>query len=152
MKYRVGLILLVFLAFVACKKDQKIPTSSSSIFYFESFDSGCKDGFGKIVKMSGNGTVVFSSFNDTIRVLHANAKYNCCSEIQTEVKKTNYGFDLFQKEVGETCRCMCYHDLTVFICNVSVGTYLVKVFDIKGNLIDQGYVVIRPSESHGPRG
>lgn len=152
MKYRVGLILLVLLAFVACKKDQKIPTNSSSIFYFESFDSGCTDGFGKIVKTSGTGTVVFSSFNDTIHVLHANAQYNCCAEIQTEVKKTYYGFDLFQKEVGDPCRCMCRHDITVFICNVSDGTYLVKVFDTDGNLIDQGYVVVRPTDPSGPRG
>lgn len=152
MKYRVGLILLVFLAFVACKKDQKIPTSSSSIFSFESFDSGCTDGFGKIVRTSGTGTVVFSSFNDTIRVLHANAQYNCCVEIQAEVKKTYYGFDLFQKYVGDTCRCMCRHDITVFICNVSAGTYLVKLFDISGNLIDQGYVVVRPTDPSGPRG
>ncbi len=152
MKYTVGLILLVFLAFVACKKDQKIPTSSSSIFYFESFDSGCTDGFGKIVKTSGTGTVVFSSFNDTIRVLHGNAQYNCCAEIQTEVKKTYYGFDLFQKDVGDACRCMCRHDITVFISNVSAGTYLVKVFDIDGNLIDQGYVVVRPTDPSGPRG
>jgi hypothetical protein len=151
MRHKVGLILLVLLAFAACK-EVKDPTSSPPIFYSESFDSGCKEVFGKMAKVQGGGTLIFSSFNDTIRVLHGNAQYNCCAEIETEVKKTHYGFDLFQKDVGDTCRCVCYHDITVFICNVTPGTYLVKVFDTKGNLINQGYVVVHHTEPHGPRG
>jgi hypothetical protein len=149
----VVLILLSLLILLACKEDQ-ILTSNSDEWFFESLDSGCKEeGSGKIYKISGSGTVVFSSFNDTIWVLHANAYYNRCAEIETDVKEARYGFDLFQIDVSDTTsRYMCYHDLTVFICNVSAGTYLIKLFDTDGNLVDQGYVVVRPKDPHGPQG
>ena len=150
----VALVLLSLLIFLGCKKDQ-IPTSSGSDQWFsESFDSGCKEeGSGKIYKTSGSGTVVFSSFNDTIRVLHANAYYSRCAEIETEVKEARYGFDLFQTDVSDTTsRLMCYHDLTVFIYNVSAGTYLLTLYDTNGLRVDQGYVVVRPNEDGGPQG
>jgi hypothetical protein len=150
----VVLILLSLLILFGCKEDQIINSSSSDQWFFESFDSGCKEeGSGKINKLSGSGTVVFSSFNDTIRVLHANAYYSRLAEVETDVQEARYGFDLFQTDVSDTTsRYMCYHDLTVFICNVSAGTYLIKLFNTDGNLVDQGYVVVRPEDPHGPQG
>jgi hypothetical protein len=148
------LILLSLLILLACKEDQIISSSALDQWFCESFDSGCKEeGSGKTYKMSGNGTVVFSSFNDTIRVLHANAYYSRLAEIKTDVKEAQYGFDLFQTDVSDTTsRYMCYHDLTVFICNVSAGTYLIKLFDADNILVDQGYVIVRPGEDSGPQG
>jgi hypothetical protein len=148
------LVLLFLLILVACKKDQIMNSSFDDQWFFESFDSGCKEeGAGKINKLAGSGTVVFSSFNDTIWVCHYNAYYSRLAHIETDVKQARYGFDLFQTDVSDTTSIYkCYHDLTVFICNVSAGTYLLKVLDTDSNLVDQGYVVVRPRDPHGPEG
>jgi hypothetical protein len=148
------LILLSLLILLACKEDQIISSNPVDQWFFESFDSGCKEeGSGKTYKISGSGTVVFSSFNDTIWVCHYNAYYSRLAEIETQVKEARYGFDLFQTDVSDTTSVyMCYHDLTVFICNVSAGTYLIKLFDTKGNLVDRKYVVVRPGDPQGPQG
>ncbi len=152
LKYLAVLILVALLALSCCKEGKNPTSSSAPSFFFESFQSGCKEGLGKLAKASGNGSIVLSSFNDTIRVLHANANYNCCAEIKTEVVETEKGFDLFEKDEGYDCRCMCYLDVTTFIYDVSVGTYYIKVFDISGNLVDCGYVVVRPKEPSGNPG
>lgn len=152
LKYWAGLILIALLAICGCKEGKSPTGSITPSFFFESFQSGCKEGLGKLAKASGNGSIILSSFNDTIRVLHANAYYNCCAEIKTVVVETEKGFDLFEKDEGEDCRCMCYLDVTTFIYGVSVGTYYIKVFDISGNLVDCGYVVVRPKEPSGNPG
>jgi hypothetical protein len=149
MRYKACLIVIVLSVLFACEKE-KSPTISSLGFYSESFNTGCKEGFGGRVLGSGGGSVVLSSFNDTIRVLHANAYYNCCSDIQTNVVKTRLGYDVFEVDHGDTCRCMCHIDITTFICHVPVGTYLIRLLNTGGGLIDRGYVIVRRDESGGP--
>jgi len=153
MKYKVGLILFLFLVLVACK-EKDYSTNSRPTFCFDSFHSDCKDedGFGKIIHTAGKGKIIVSSFNDTIRVAHLNAYYDICAQIKMDVEETKYGFDLFEKDEGDTCRSKCYSDVICFIYNLSAGTYLIKVFDTTGNSIDQGYVIVRPKEDEGPRG
>lgn len=148
-KYKAALILILLCIFSACKEESN-PTSSSLGFFFESSHTGCKEGFGGRVQGSGGGSVVLSSFNDTIRVLHANAYYNCCSDIKTDVVKTRLGFDVFEIDHGDSCDCMCYLDVTTFICHLSAGTYLIRLLDIRGSLVDRGYVIIRPDDSESP--
>ena len=70
-EYKAALILILLCIFSACKEESN-PTGSSLGFFFESSNTGCKDGFGGRIQGS-EGSVVLSSFNDTIRVLHANA-------------------------------------------------------------------------------
>ncbi len=149
MYYKAGLILIALSILFACERE-KSPTNSPLGFYFESFHTGCKESFGKTVQTSGGGSVVFSSFNNTIRIVHANALYNCCAEIETDVVKVRLGFDVFEIDRGDTCECTCRMDVTTFICRVPVGTYLVRLFDTGGNLVDWGYVIIRPDDSEGP--
>lgn len=153
MSYRIGLIALlsICLGIVACGKNY-YPTKTPPPFFAESFHSGCKEETGKIGKISTSGTIVLSSFNDTIRVVHASAHYNCCADIKMEVEKTHYGFDLCEKDEGFNCGCTCDSDITAFIYGLAAGTYLVKVFDLDGNHIDQGYVVVRPKDPTGPNG
>ncbi len=153
MKYKVGLILFLFLGLVACR-EKDYPTNSRPTFCFDSFHSGCKDedGFGKITHTAGKGKINVYSFNDTIRVDHLNAYYDICAQIKIDVEKTKYGFDLFEKDEGDTCRSKCYSDVKCFIYNLSAGTYLIKVFDTSGNPIDQGSAIVRPKEDDGPRG
>jgi hypothetical protein len=149
MNYKTGLILIVLCLLFACER-AKSPTNSPLGFFFESSYTGCKESFGKTVQTSGGGSVILSSFNDTIRVVHANALYNCCAEIKTDVVKTRLGFDVFEIDEGDTCDCMCRIDVTTFICRVPVGTYLIKIRDTKGNLVDRGYVIVRRDDSGGP--
>ena len=147
-EYKAALILILLCIFSACKEESN-PTGSSLGFFFESSNTGCKDGFGGRIQGS-EGSVVLSSFNDTIRVLHANAYYNCCSDIKTDVVKTRLGYDILEVDHGDSCDCMCYVDITTFICHVPIGTYLIKLLDTSGGLIDRGYVIILLDESGGP--
>ena len=149
MRYKVCLILLALSFLFACEKE-KSPTSSVLGFYFESANTGCKDGFGGGAAGGPGGSVVISSFNDTIRVLHANAYYNCCSDIQTDVVKTRLGYDVLEVDHGDTCDCMCYVDITTLVCHVPMGAHLIRLLDTNGGLVERGYVVVEPDDSGGP--
>lgn len=142
-------VLLLVLSF--CGK-ANYPTKTSPTFLAESIHTGCKDGSERLGRILGGGAIILSSFNDTIRVMHANAHYNCCADIETEVEKTNYGFEVREKDEGFACGCTCDFDVTTFIYGVAAGTYLVRVFDIDGNRLDQGYVIVRPKKPDGPNG
>jgi hypothetical protein len=149
LKFWIGLILITLVVVFGCKEGKNPAGSGTPGFFFEYFQGSCKEGLVKLAKASGNGSIVLSSFNDTIRVLHTNVNYNCCAEITVGVVETEKGFNLFEKDEGEDCRCMCYIDVTTFIYDVSAGTYYIKVFDISGNLVDYGYVVVRPKDPSG---
>jgi len=151
MKNKIIPFLLLSLVWISCGKEGAV-TKSNPSFYTSSSNSHCKEGLGKINDSWGNGKLILSAFNDTIRIFHSNAYYNCCSEVKMEVKKTGLGFDVFEKDYGDTCRCMCNIDITAFIYNLNPGTYLIRLFDIWGNIFDQGYVIIREKEQEGPGG
>ena len=95
-------------------------------------------------------TVIFSAHGDTIFVTHQDAYYQCCAEIATDVVQTAAGFDLFESDTSEeACDCMCDFDIVTTISGVAEGEYLVRLFDIYGNLVGSevvtvyGYVVHR---------
>ncbi|MGB2989277.1 MAG: hypothetical protein WBC98_04900, partial [Candidatus Zixiibacteriota bacterium] len=87
-------------------------------------------------------TVIFSAHGDTIFVTHQDAFYNCCSEIKVNVIETADGFDLVEYDIGEACHCMCDFDITTIISVVSEGEYVVRLFDIYGNLVDSAVVTV----------
>ncbi len=145
-----SILMLALIAAIICNCKNDYPTQSLPPFSAESIHSECKDGTQRLEKILGSGSIVLSTFNDTIRVLHANAHYNCCADIKTEVEKTNYGFDVREKDEGFDCRCTCDFDVTTFIYGLTKGTYLVKIYDINGNHLDQGYVIVRPKDPDGP--
>jgi hypothetical protein len=79
-------------------------------------------------------------------VIHQDAFYNCCSEIEVDVVQTAGGFDLFERDTsGEACFCMCDFDITTIISGVSEGSYLVRLFDIYDNLVDSAVVAVSPN-------
>jgi|GEM_PF-1421185 len=95
-------------------------------------------------------TVIFSAHGDTILVTHQDAFYQCCAEIATDVVQAAAGFDLFERDTSEeACDCMCDFDIATTISGVAEGEYLVRLFDIYGNLAGSeivtvyGYVVHR---------
>lgn len=150
MIHKVGPISLLFLLLSACGRERS-PINSRPTFYFESFHGGCKEGFGKILAGAGDGKVIISSLEQIIEIEHLDAYYNCCADIKMEVKETGSRFDVFEKDEGDSCDCMCNTDITGFICSLSCGTYLVRLFDIKGNLIGQREVTIQAEDESIPR-
>jgi hypothetical protein len=153
MKYlfRPSILLLLTAGLLVCSRTDH-STNSLPPFSAESFHSICKEESGKIGKTTGGGSIILSSFNDTVRVIHANARYNCCADIKMEVKKTSYGFDILEKDEGFSCDCICDFDVTCLIYGLSDGSYLIKVFDVEGNFYYQGYVVVRSKKPDGPNG
>jgi hypothetical protein len=151
MKNIVIIFILISFVLISCGREEK-PTKSNNSFLVSSLNSHCKEGLGKINDSWGNGKLILSAFNDTIRVLHSNAYYNCCSEVKMEANKTGLGFDVYEKDYGDSCKCMCNFDITAYIYNLKAGTYLIRLFDILGDVFDQGYVVIREKEQEGPGG
>ena len=106
---------------------------------------------GKRGKISG-GSFILSSFGDTVRVIHANVRDNCCADINMEVKKTGSGFDLFEKDEGFSCDCICDFDVTCLIYGLADGSYLIKVFDVNGSFLYQGFVTVKSEVPEGPNG
>jgi hypothetical protein len=143
-KYKVVLILVLSLVLLVCSKS-KNPVTNPPNLQFESSQSACKgNGEGKAGRANEHGTVIFSSHGDTILVIHQDAFYNCCSEIKVNVTETARGIDLWEYDVGDACKCMCYFDITTMISGLSLGTYLIRYFDVDSNLVDSGVVDIPP--------
>jgi len=117
MKYKACLIPIV-LSILFARKQEKNPTGSPLGYQFESCPTGRKQGFGKAIQSTGNGWIILGSFNDTIRVVHANARYNCLGEIKRNVVETGCEFELFEKDERDTCMCMCYSEVLAFIYNL----------------------------------
>jgi len=120
---------------------------SPGVYLIRVFDSAGKFvGEDVVVVPSQGDTVIFSSHADTILVIHQDAFYNCCSEIEVDVVQTAGGFDLFERDTsGEACFCMCDFDITTIISGVSEGSYLVRLFDIYDNLVDSAVVAVSPN-------
>jgi hypothetical protein len=95
----------------------------------------------ELVIPSAGDTMIVSAHGDTIFVTHQDAFYNCCSEIVVDVVQTAEGFDLFERDTSEDlCYCMCDFDISAVISGVAEGEYLVRLFDIYGDLV--GSVVV----------
>jgi hypothetical protein len=92
---------------------------------------------------STGDTVIFSAHGDTIFVTHQDAFYNCCSEIVVDAMPTAEGFDLFERDTSEElCYCMCDFDISTVVSGVAEGEYLVRLFDIYGDLVGSALVTI----------
>lgn len=141
----VGVLSLALFLLVCSKTKNPVtgPGEGSSDFEFKSVQSSCgQESVGKMAKAINGDTVIFSAHGDTIFVTHK-AFYNCCSEIATDVVQTAEGFDLFERDTSEgLCNCMCDFDITTTISGVSEGEYVVRLFDIYGNLVDSAVVTV----------
>jgi hypothetical protein len=145
-KMKLVLVLSLALLLLVCGKTKNpvtVPGEASSDFEFKSVQSSCgQESFGKMAKPIDGDTVIFSAHGDTIFVTHK-AFYNCCSEIATDVVQTAEGFDLFERDTSEgLCDCMCDFDITTTISGVSEGEYVVRLFNIYGNLVDSAVVTV----------
>ncbi|UCB53188.1 MAG: hypothetical protein JSV10_03675 [Candidatus Zixiibacteriota bacterium] len=116
---------------------------SPGVYLIRVFDTaGNFVGEDAVVVPDEGDTVIFSAHGDTIFVTHQDAFYNCCSEIKVDVTETVDGFDLVEYDIGEACNCMCDFDITTIISGVSEGEYVVRLFDIYGNLVDSAVVTV----------
>ena len=116
---------------------------------FESSQSECK-GYpyragGQAVSDTLQDSVLVWFDADTVWVMHKNGFENCCSIILSQVERTPQGFDLFEYDIAtEWCYCMCYFDFTTTIYGVPPGVYVIRVFDILGDLVGEAELVIPP--------
>jgi hypothetical protein len=117
---------------------------SCGVYLIRVFDTaGSFVGQDAVVVPDQGDTVTFSAHGDTIFVTHQDAFYNCCSKIVVDLVQTERGFDLFERDISkELCFCMCDFDITTTISGVSEGEYLVRLFDIYGNLVDSAVVTV----------
>ncbi|MGB7061006.1 MAG: hypothetical protein WBF13_01470 [Candidatus Zixiibacteriota bacterium] len=117
---------------------------SPGVYLIRVFDTaGNFVGEDAVVVPDQGDTVIFSARGDTIFVTHQDAFYNCCSEIVVDVVQTAGGFDLFERDTSEElCYCMCDFDIITAISGVSEGEYVVRLFDIYGNLVDSAVVTV----------
>lgn len=81
--------------------------------------------------------IITVSGND-ITVLHADAFYNCCLTITTEVVQEGYAINLYESESGDPCYCMCYYDLETTIYDLEAGTYTISVYNANGEYVGGG--------------
>ncbi len=116
----------------------------SGVYLIRVFDTaGNFVGEDAVVVPDEGDTIIFSAHGDTIFVTHQDAFYNCCSEIVVDVVQTAGGFDLFERDTSEElCYCMCDFDIITTISGVSEGEYLLRLFDIYGNLVDSAVVTL----------
>ena len=116
---------------------------SPGVYLIRVFDSAGNFVDEDVVVVPDEGdTVIFNAHGDTIFVTHQDAFYNCCFEIRVNVAETADGFDLTEYYTGEACHCMCDFDITTTISGVSEGEYVVRLFDIYGNLVDSAVVTV----------
>jgi len=138
-KMLVGLLLVAFILFLASfvhsEKVLRLP-AKTPINHLNKGD--CKqtptypDPDNIIITVSGNN----------ITVLHADAFYNCCFQITTEVVQTDSVINLYEHTSGEPCFCMCYFDLTTTIYNLDPGTYTINVYNADGEYVGGGTATI----------
>jgi hypothetical protein len=117
---------------------------SPGVYLIRVFDTaGNFVGEDAVVVPDEGDTVIFSAHGDTIFVTHQDAYYQCCAEIATEVVQTAEGFDLFERDASEeVCKCMCDFDIITTISGVSEGEYVVRLFDVYGNLVGSAVVTV----------
>jgi hypothetical protein len=147
-KYKTVTILLLSLFLLVCSKTKNPIKTPPANPKFESSQSECKEGWGKINAETNSqdtleDSIVVWSSGDTACVAHKNAFYNCCSAIVTQVERTPEGFNLYEDDMAiYLCHCMCYFDITTTIYGLSPGTYLIRVFDTGSDLVGEVELVI----------
>jgi hypothetical protein len=69
--------------------------------------------------------------NDTLRVHHTGAFYNCCAVIEFNCEHEDSIIDLIEREIFPEgpCYCLCCFDLSVDVLGLHPGHYVIRVWD-----------------------
>lgn len=76
-------------------------------------------------------TIYAKVFDDTVKVFHDGAFYNCCAVIAFEFEIGDTSIDIMETETFPQgpCYCMCCFDLSLSISSVPPGAYWVFVWN-----------------------
>ncbi len=141
-KYKAIGILTLSVVFLFCGKS-KNPVGKSTDIQYKTFQSSCKSGSTiEITKKAYTGPVSISSHKDTIIVTQYDVLFNCCSRIEVNITRTSNGFDLREKDIGQTCKCNCLFDIQTLICKLEDGSYYIRVYDPNGKCVGSSTVDI----------
>ncbi len=96
-------------------------------------------------------SIIITVSGDDITVLHADAFYNCCLNITTEVVQQGYVINLYEDEWGDDpCYCLCYYDLETTIYDLLPGTYTISVYNDEGEYVGGGTATIEGGKGPDP--
>ena len=146
-KILVSLVLVCFVVFavsVAQSEIRKLEPSKRPINHLVKGD--CKDA----PSYPEPDEILITVSGHDITVLHADAHYNCCFNITTEVVQADFVIDLYEHTSGMECDCLCYFDLSTTIYDLEAGTYTVNVYDADGEYVGGGTATIPEGQSYGP--
>ncbi len=127
-----------------------------TIFYFILFSSliyiSCQDDTsnalnGKVIKFSGckgssalykgantnSESCVYFTYdgNGLLKLKHVNAGFNCCpQQIYISVKQIGNKIIIEEKEMAQSCRCLCLYDVEAEINNLSPGKYTIAINEL----------------------
>jgi hypothetical protein len=87
-------------------------------------------------------SIIITVSGRNVTVLHADAFYNCCYEITTEVVQVDYDINIYEHTSGEPCYCMCYWDVSTTIYDLLPGTYTISVYNADGEYVGGGTVTV----------
>jgi hypothetical protein len=135
----VGIFLSLLLLCLHQVEGKNIRPAPSGIQTYRTLQSGCHE---TPTYPEPDSVIITISGNDII-VLHSDAFYNCCVQILVEVVQNGNVFNLYERESGDYCYCMCYFDVTTTIYDLEPGTYTINVFNAEGEYVGGGTVTIQ---------
>jgi hypothetical protein len=95
-------------------------------------------------------SIIITVSGRNITVLHADAFYNCCFEITTEVVQVEYEINIYEHTSGDPCYCMCYWDVSTTILDLLPGTYTINVYNADGDYVGGGTATIEGGKGSDP--
>jgi hypothetical protein len=96
-------------------------------------------------------SIIITVNGNNITVMHADALYNCCLNIDTEVVQQGFVINLYEDEWGEDpCYCLCYYDLETTVYDLLPGTYTINVYNDQGEYVGGGTATIEGGKGPDP--
>jgi hypothetical protein len=64
-----------------------------------------------------------------LKMTHVNAGFNCCPQIDTEIRIEDNVITIIEKEIQGMCHCLCLMDLQYEIVSLPPGEYSIRVVE-----------------------
>lgn len=98
---------------------------------------------------ASRGSLEFSPAADGIRMTQS-LDYVCCANIELAVERDGNRIKVYEKNIGEMCRCMCTYDIEAEVETLP-GTYRIEVYgveyeDMPGEKLGEGTVTVGKTE------
>ncbi len=146
-KTLMGVFLLCMLVFLASFAESRLSEAEPAKVPANHLIKGdCK----QVPTYPDPDSIIITVSGNDITVLHADAFYNCCFEITTEVEQMDHVINLYEQTSGDPCYCMCYFDVVTTIYDLDPGTYTISVYNADGEYVGGGTAIIQGMRSPNP--